>query len=348
MTVRPYIIHLTAIFLTLNLLAGCNRAPVLESLEKDIIAAVKDASSGIVGIEITYAADDSGHVSSRWGDGVIIEEDGSIVTTQSLIEGATRIVVMFQDGCSHEGTVLGSDRETNLALVMTPAHAHGCFPVKIKTTDNPPTGSMGILIGHNWISRGVSAGIGLISQTWLGGDDFWSDPLCLIQTADQLVQPGVGVVNTQGSLIGICDNHAAESSGAWTIIPSATIKRVIEKLRVDGEIERGYAGLFCNCDLNDAHVNQPPEGGGVEILRVANDSPAMSAGIQPGDYVVSMDDKQALTANDLRLAITALLPGQKVQMGVVSEGGSKRIVTLTLGELDDYSNRNRRCTTRSM
>lgn len=339
-----YFLMLTAVFF----IGACEEESVLLDFEEEIIGAVKATRSGIVGIEVTFDSSGATEQDSRWGDGIIINDNGDIITTETLISGYTGLTVMFQDGCHHKGRVVGVDRESNLALLSTAQHDHGCYPVKIKTIDLPPAGSIGILIGHNWVAKGVTAGMGLISHTWLGGDDFWVDPLCMIQTSDQLVQTGVGVVNARGELIGICDNYIADAKGSWTVIPTATIKRVAEKLSRDKEIKRGWAGLFCNCDYNDAHVVPPPPEGGIEILSVVSNSPAETAGLQPGDYVVRIDKEIIKKSNDLRRKITSMLPGQKILLTVSDNRNDKREVLLELSELEHKSDRSRRCSTRSM
>ena len=334
--------------LSLLFFTACGEEDALMEMESAIIKAVEISSSGVVGIEVKYAATADQIAHSHWGDGVIIADDGSIVTTQSLIEGSEAITIMFLDGCHHEGNVVGSDRESNLALLITEAHEHGCFPVKMSTVEAPLTGSIGILIGHNWISKGVSVGMGILSKTWLGGDDFWVDPLCLVQSGDQMIQTGVGVVSSRGHLIGICDNHVTDADGSWTVIPANTIKRVAAKLKQDGKIERGWAGLFCNCDNNDSHASPPPREGGVEILDVVDDSPAFLAGITAGDYIISIDDKPTRKSSDLRRSFTSMKPGQKVEVRIYNKQQEFRDVTLTLTELVFNGDRSRRCSTRSM
>lgn len=317
----------------------------LVSFEKNLINAVKKSGSGVVTIIVdSVGVDDDGTPIQRVGSGVIISSDGTIVTTHSVIENSDKIHIFFKDGCEHEGRILGVDQETNIALLMTDTHEHGCFPVPMMDAEDADVGSIGLVLGHSEVSKGIAVSWGVLSHTWIGGDDFWSDELYVLQGGGLIMQAGAGVVDVHGNLIGLCDNRINGHDGSWAILPVNTLRRVGDALKRDGSIRRGWLGV-CGKKPYQTSSNAHP---GVTISKVMDGSPAAKLGMQSGDVILAVNDVAVEDVSTLRRKITSIMPGKSVRLRVSLMQNPEQVVDVTLDDLQSDSDRQRLCFTRSL
>jgi len=324
---------------------GCNSDLPLVSFEKNLINAVKKSGSGVVTIVVELSSNDQDKVpNERVGSGVIISSDGTIVTTHSVVEGGETFHVLFKDGCRHEGRILGVDRETNIALLITDTHEHGCFPVPMMEAEDSEVGSIGLVLGHNEVSKGIAVSWGVLSHTWIGGDDFWSDQLYVLQGGGMITQAGAGVVDVHGCLIGVCDNKINGHDGSWAVIPVSTLRKVEKVLKQDGSIQRGWLGICGEKPYQNPMYAKP----GVTISKVIDGSPAANLGVKRGDVILAVNDAAVQDVSSLRRKITSNKPGQTVKLKVSSAEQLEQIMDITLDELINSKKRQRRCLTRSL
>ncbi len=328
----------------LILLTGCDFGLSVDHFEKSLVDAVQTASSGIVTIVVSVESDDQDGKVIRTGSGVIIDDNGTIVTTHSVIDGGDSFQVLFQDGCHHDGRIIGSDRETNVALLITDEHAHGCFPIPMGEAGDIELGSIGLVLGNTPISRGISVGWGVMSHSWLGGDDGYCDPLHILQGSSMVTQTGSGVVDVHGNLIGICDNKISGFNGAWAIIPTSTLKRVSRILEKDHSISRGWLGVC----INEPYKDQMDNSGGVKISLIVDESPASNIGLKVGEFILTADGEAIKDVNSLRRKITSIQPDKSVKLTIRSSDDARRTVNVPLTKLIDNPQRSCRCRTRSL
>lgn len=331
------------------MLPGCSdETSVAIRLEQDFQQVISNARSAIVTIEITSS--DTAHspddVLFR-NAGVIIDGDGCIVSTCEHVKRESGFNVLFQDGCTLSAEIIGCDRETNIALLKTPPHHCGCFPINFIAENDVESGKIGLVVNNSTFSRGVTAGLGIMAKSWLGGDDAWSKPLLLAQTGDNLTMTGAPVIGINGRLIGICDSKIESHNGAWTVIASETIFNVVRELQKHGTVERGWIGVRCtveDLELFDGNGVKPY----IRIFRVVAKSPAELAGIKEGDVILAVDSVKISDIAQLRTIVTNSRKGEKLSLEVLGSDGTINIIELSTKTLPQDDNRNRLCRTRSL
>ncbi len=329
---------------------SCSDGFDLENFQNKLSNAVNTASSGIVSIYVetnksTGVNDKSS--TSRMGAGVIIDPTGTLVTTCSTIEGGKGFTVMYQDGCSLSAKVVGKDMETNIAILKTENHEHGCFPVPIEVGSITNTATIGLIMGHTNISKGIATSWGVLSQSWMGGDDFVSDPLYCIQTGELLTKSGTAVVDVTGKLIGICDNFVSGNRGVWTIIPSPTIVEVTNRLSTNGKIDRGWLGIRCQSPSKNS-LHGDPNSPGVEVTEVVIGSPAEKSGISVGDLIIAIDGIDVNETSSLRRKVTGNKQAEVTTLKIHDGQGQERDLKVQLTSLTTDPKRQRHCPTRTL
>ncbi|MBM3328251.1 MAG: serine protease [Calditrichaeota bacterium] len=328
------------------LIAGCTARDPMTTLQDGVRSAIDAARSGSVSIEVSLVdsvAESEGEA-KRLGAGVVIDPSGTIVTTQNTVEGGRSFVVIFLDGCRYRGQPTGIDRETNLAFLATAQHEHGCYPVTLAIDVRAEPGTIGVVIGHTPITRGVAAAWGVLALTWMGGDDYLSDPLYLIQAGDLLMASGSGVIDLKGRLVGICDNWITGHPGSWTVIPTATIDRVGRHLKANGVIQRGWIGLCCS----EVAGGESRSATALRVNEVMPGSPAAYAGILSGSLITAISGEPVNNLNDLRRKITGVRNGTSLKVKLQMENGTDCEVEIDPVQLADDPTRDRRCSSRSI
>ena len=267
------------------------------------------------------------------GSGVIVSNDGYILTNNHVIEGADDIQLVLADGRRMRASVRGSDPESDLAVLKTegtdlPAITFA-NPEKIQVGD-------GVLaIGSPFgISNSVTHGIvSALGRNHLGINRFED----FIQT-DAAVNPGNSggaLVDTSGNLIGINSAIYSQSGGSQGIgfaIPVSIAKTVLEQIIKDGEVTRGWLGIEPQ-ELTPelASTLALPGADGVLIRAVLKSGPADRAGVQARDVVLEIDGKATHDVTSLLAQIAALTPGTQTRLKVLRERKSVE-VEVTVGK----------------
>ncbi|MFN3821374.1 MAG: S1C family serine protease [bacterium] len=321
------------------LLQGCSLSERPADLQNRIYQVVERVGSGVVVIKRYPPLDDI-----EVACGVVMDKEGSIVTLSNILENADSIEVAFQDGCRMRGEVLGSDRETNLAIVTTPPHRCGVYPVKWAEADEVRIGTIGIVVGNSPAAKGVSAVWGLLSHSWVGGDDAYQDPMFLFSGSPQSYPCGNPVVNLEGKIVGLFDNYLENERGSWLVIPSTTIIRVYHKLKEHSRIMRGYLGIY---GAGSQVTTDQGVVRGIEVQEVLDGSAGKQFGILPEDLIIAADGKEVRTMSDLRRIVTAKLPQSPLNLKIW-RGGIVQEITVILDELKDSPWRLCRCPTRPL
>jgi len=339
-----------AILMAAFAFAGCN-CPIGEhkGLQSDLDRAIGGSRSGIVAIarDATASPGSPTVATGVCGLGVILDESGWIVTTERAVRGHSSVTIYYQDGCSHSGKVAGVDPESGVAFISTGDHACGCFPIPAKEEKPVRLGQIGIALANTPVTRGVSAALGVLSESWLGGDDYYTSQLALFQTGDIIMETGGAGVSLDGGLLGICEDRVEGHSGAWTLIPAATIQRVSSEIRNKGSISRGWLGIYAD------DFSQEPAGGGggkttVRVLEVVSGSPASIAQIESGMLLLSVNGEPISGVTQLRRLVTSLRPGEMLAIDSQSPDGALSKREIRLGSLPTDPERLRLCRSRSL
>lgn len=252
------------------------------------------------------------------GSGVIISPKGYILTNQHVVEAADEIEVALPDGKRLVAKVVGSDPETDLAVLQV--DARDLPAITLAQPENLKVGDVVLAIG-NPLGVGQTVTMGIVSALHRSGlriNTFEN----FIQTDAAINQGNSGgaLIDTSGSLVGINTAILSQSGGSIGIgfaIPVSTAKQVMEQLIATGAVTRGWVGVELQeitPELADSF--KLPTTAGVLVAGVQRGSPADRAGIKPGDIVVSVDGKPVRDPDSMRNLIVALKPGKQTTLAL--------------------------------
>ena len=245
------------------------------------------------------------------GSGVIISPDGYILTNNHVVEGADEIEVTLTDSRRARATVIGTDPETDLAVLKVDLDK---LPVIVLgDSDQLAVGDQVLAIGNPFgVGQTVTSGIvSALGRSQLGINTFEN----FIQT-DAAINPGNSggaLVDVNGNLMGINTAIYSRSGGSMGIgfaIPVSTAKLVLDGIVRDGQVTRGWIGVEPNelsPELAQTFGVKATEG--VIITGVLQGGPAAVAGVRPGDVILSVEDKATNNVSQLLTAVASLKPG---------------------------------------
>ncbi len=300
-------------------------------------------------------------VPSALGSGFVWDSAGHIVTNNHVVEGAARITVTFSNGASYDAKVVGTDPNTDLAVIqVNGAPASLLQPVTIGDSSKVKVGQMVVAIGNPFglantmttgivsaIARSISAGAA--AQNGVSNAPTFSIP-DVIQT-DAAINPGNSggvLVDLSGDLIGVPSQIASQSgsnSGVGFAIPSAIVSKVAPELISKGVAAHSYlgiSGISVTPDVVSA-LNLKAGQQGILVATVVSGGPAAKAGLQPaqldangnptsvGDIITGIDGKTINSFEDLVSYLSnSTQPGQSVTLTILRNGQETK-VPVTLG-----------------
>jgi Do/DeqQ family serine protease len=261
------------------------------------------------------------------GSGVIVSPAGYILTNNHVIEEADEIEVMLNDGRKSIAKVIGTDPETDLAILKIELTE---LPVMtLGNSDALSIGDQVLAIGNPFgVGQTVTGGIvSALGRTQLGINTFEN----FIQT-DAAINPGNSggaLVDVNGHLMGINTAIYSRSGGSMGIgfaIPTSTARSVMEAIVRDGQVTRGWIGVEPQ-ELSPelAESFGIPAGSGVIITGVLQNGPAAQAGIRPGDVITRVAGREVGTVAQLLSAVAALPPGTSAAVDVVRRDGKTQL-----------------------
>mgnify|MGYP006178983329 FL=1 len=307
-------------------------------------SAAKAASPAVVSINTSKAAVGGGQNADPWfrfffgdqaqsqpqtglGSGVIVSPAGYVLTNNHVIEEADEIEVILNDGRKSAAKVIGTDPETDLAIL------------KIELTDLPvitlgnsdalEIGDQVLAIGNPFgVGQTVTSGIvSALGRTQLGINTFEN----FIQT-DAAINPGNSggaLVDVNGHLMGINTAIYSRSGGSMGIgfaIPTSTARSVMEANVKEGQVTRGWIGVEpqeLTPELAESFGIESQRG--VIITGVLQNGPAAQAGLRPGDVITAVKGREVGTVSQLLAAVAALPPGEKAPLDVTRRDGKVQI-----------------------
>ncbi|MFC4160084.1 Do family serine endopeptidase [Chitinimonas lacunae] len=259
---------------------------------------------------------------SSLGSGVIVSERGYIVTNNHVVESADEIQVALADGRTAEAKVVGTDPESDLAVIKIEL---GNLPaITFGQVEKLNVGDVVLAIGNPFgVGQTVTMGIvSALGRTGFGINTFES----FIQT-DAAINPGNSggaLVDAQGNLVGINSAIYSRTGGSMGIgfaIPASIVKQVMEQIIREGSVTRGWVGIEAQDltpELAASFKLDHPEG--ALIGGVVRGGPADKAGIKPGDVLISIDGKPIPDSAAMLNVIAGLTPGQLTETRVLRNG----------------------------
>ena len=277
------------------------------------------------------------------GSGVIVREDGYILTNHHVIDGADQISVDMNDNRSLQAQLVGSDPPSDLALLKV--NASGLPTLILGDSDRTRVGDIVLAIG-NPLGVGQTVTMGIISakgrQTGLSNGSFED----FLQTDAPINRGNSGgaLVSTNGELIGINSQILSPSGGSIGLgfaIPSNMARSVLDQLINTGKVRRGQLGIVVlEIPSEQAARLGVTQGPGVVVYQVQSGSAADRAGLRQGDVISALNGQPVTDPNSFRNAIAATPPGTEVTLAVRRDG-SERQVRATLGEFTPQAERPR-------
>lgn len=298
------------------------------------------------------------------GSGFVWDKEGHIVTNWHVVNDADKIVVTFSDDTSANGEIVGSDRDSDLAVVKVDLPEERMVPIQIADSTQSQVGQVVIAIGNPFglegtMTTGIISALGrsLPVQDENIQGPYYTIP-DVIQT-DAPINPGNSggvLVDIQGQLIGVTtaiESPVRANAGIGYVIPSTIVKKVVPSLIKTGHYEHpwiGISGTTLSADIADA-MGLDKEQHGILVVDVVPDGPADDAGMRGSDRLVTIDEQNVRVGGDIILKIddqavqdfedlTAYLArytqaGKTVTITVL-RNGKEEVLDLTLGVRRSY------------
>jgi serine protease DegQ len=280
-----------------------------------------------------YGLPDEPERGTSLGSGVIVSQDGYVLTNNHVIEGADEVAVVLGNGPATRARVVGADPETDLAILKI--EGKSLRAITLGDSDRLQVGDVVLAIG-NPFGVGQTVTMGIVSATGrnrLGINAFEN----FIQT-DAPINPGNSggaLIDARGDLVGINTaiySQTGSYAGIGFAVPVKTAKTVMEQLIKTGRVERGWLGA----EVTDVtpeiaeRLGTAPESAAV-VVRTVRGAPAEGGGLQPGDIIVSLNGKPTPDAVAVINAVADTRPGQTVQLGVKRKG-AQLTLKITIGK----------------
>lgn len=268
------------------------------------------------------------------GSGFILSANGQLITNAHVVEGSESVEVVLKDGRQFDGTVVGADAVTDVAVVKIDAQQ---LPtVKLGSATNLVPGQWAIAIGNplgldNTVTAGIISATDR-SSSQVGVPD---KRISFIQT-DAAINPGNSggpLLNQLGEVIGVNTAIIDGAQGLGFAIPIETAEEIAEQLIAKGRVDHPYLGVRM-VDLTAAirdRINNSDEGlrvtqnQGVLILEVAPNSPAAQARLQAGDIIVRVNQTSVETAADVQQSVSTTSPGETMVVDVLRQGQRQQL-----------------------
>jgi serine protease Do len=272
------------------------------------------------------------HFSQAQGSGFFISADGYIVTNDHVVDHATEVTVTTSDGKSMPAKVIGVDTKTDLALLK----AQGAdFPFVTFAAHTPRVGDWVIAVG-NPFGLGGTVTAGIVSAR---GRDIGSGPYDDFLQIDAPVNHGNSggpTFDAEGEVVGVNTAIFSPSGGSVGIgfaIASDVVKNVVQQLKDNGSVTRGWIGVqIQNVTADLADDLGLKEQTGALVAAATKDSPAAAAGVKSGDVITAVDGETVADPHDLARRIAALGPKKTVKLAII-RSGSPMTIDVTLGTM---------------
>jgi Do/DeqQ family serine protease len=342
-------------------LAGCSGhgpggTPDLATVQQTFVAAVERAVPAVVNIRTVTAfprgkgtsrgtdrqrlqddladmMDENGNRENSLGSGVVVAEDGLIVTNEHVIRDADEIIVRLWDRAEYPARVVGADARTDVALLRI--QPSGKLPVAVLgDSSRLKVGEWGIAVG-NPFGLESTVTLGVISAT--GRTDLGVESIEDFIQTDASINPGNSggpLLNTRGEVVGINTAMVSAGQGIGFAIPINTVMAIEQELARTGSIRRGWLGVGIQPLTPELAESFGAKGEkGILVSRVIPRSPAEKAGLRGGDIITSFLGKPVTSVKEFQKQVSGAHPGTKIFMEIL-RGGKRARVEASVAELE--------------
>jgi serine protease Do len=259
------------------------------------------------------------------GTGFLIDDDGHILTNHHVIDGADRITVKLTDGRSLRAEVVGSDPDTDIALIRVQSDRK--FPhATLGDSNDLRVGEWVCAIG-NPLAYEHTVTVGVVSFIGRKLFDMSLDNYIQTDAAINFGNSGGPLINTRGEVIGINSAVSRQASSIGFAIPINQAKLILPQLKDRGHVQRGYIGVALRDVDPDLQVPLGlPQTSGALVQDVTTGSPAERAGLKAYDLITSVDGLDVTTNDALIREIAARAPGTTAKLEVIRDGRPRDVL----------------------
>ncbi|MGE5188530.1 MAG: Do family serine endopeptidase [Gemmatimonadota bacterium] len=277
--------------------------------------------------------ENGGFRESSLGSGVVVGDDGLIVTNEHVVRGADEIIVRLADRSEYQARVVGADARTDIALLRIKAGKS--LPVAVLgDSSRLKVGEWAIAVG-NPFGLESTVTLGVISAT--GRTDLGVDSTDDFIQTDASINPGNSggpLLNASGEVVGINTAMMSAGQGIGFAIPINTVLAVERELASKGAIRRGWLGVGIQPLTPELAESFGVKGEkGVVVNRVFPDSPAKAAGLRGGDIMIALGGVRVNGVKEFQKQVAAVAPGTSVSLEIL-RGGRRAKVQVTIAELE--------------
>jgi len=258
------------------------------------------------------------------GSGFEVDEGGDIVTAAHVVDEASSVEVILQDGSTHKAEVLGIDDASDLAVIKIDPSGIALHPLEIADSADLNVGASVAAIGapfeYAWsFSTGIVSGLDRTIQAPNGFSVAHA-----VQT-DAAINPGNSggpLIDSEGKVIGVVDQIATDgsadqSSGVGFAVPSSLVSAELQQLEAGETVQHAYLGVATATTTEGVD--------GATVAEVVQGSPAAEAGLEEGDVITELDGEKIAGTEDLIAAIAAEQPGDTVKLEIERDSKSTEI-----------------------
>ncbi|MBM3325048.1 MAG: Do family serine endopeptidase, partial [Calditrichaeota bacterium] len=278
------------------------------------------------------------------GTGIIIGQDGYILTNNHMVQDAVEVRVKLANGGERKAEIIGTDPETDVALIRIDAKLEENQVAVLGNSDEIQIGDWAIAVGNplglDWtVTVGVISAKGRTNLPIQGGGPSYQD---FIQTDASINfgNSGGPLCNIKGEVIGMNTAINPSGQGIGFAIPINLAMKVVDQLKTSGKVARGYLGMMpreLTPELREASgLDKDVEG--IFVERVDPKTPAEEGGLEAGDIVTEVDGKPVKDVTQFRMDIADHAPKSKVALKVLRDGKEK-VLNFTLANRGDYASR---------
>ena len=275
------------------------------------------------------------------GSGIIINQDGYILTNNHVVEDSKRLTVKMENQTEVPAKIIGTDPETDLALIKIDKKLNPDQVATLGNSDQLKIGQWAIAVGNpfglGWtVTVGVVSALGRSNLIISGGGPSYQD---FIQTDASINfgNSGGPLVNIRGEVIGINAAVNTQGQGIGFAIPINIAKNIVDQLREHGSVVRGYLGMVpaeLTPDMKEA-LGLSSDTKGVFVNDVQKNTPAEKGGLKAGDVILKLNDVQMDDVDQFRFKVAEMPPGAKISM-LISRDGKDKTLDFTLGNRSEF------------
>jgi S1-C subfamily serine protease len=302
-----------------------------------VIHAVERVAPAVVSIDVNKSGTTRrSPTQAGSGSGFVFATDGLILTNSHVVDGASAIDVILPDGREYSADLIGQDRDSDVAVIRI--SAPDLAGVEFGDSQALRPGQLVIAIGNPYgfqhtVTSGVVSALGRSLRARTGRLIEH-----VIQT-DAALNPGNSggpLVASTGAVVGVNTAIIAGGQGLSFAVPINTVHAILPALLRDGRVRRGYLGV-AGQDVpllrRVTRFHRLTQASGVLVISVENDGPAKAAGLRDGDIIVSLDQHQVTSLDDLHRLLTEERIGTTVMLGVL-RGVDRIDVKVAIGDRD--------------